>query len=483
MTERPTYVVIGGGVAGLAAARVLAGSPPVSLDESRSFEPARVVLLEASGRLGGKVATGELLGAPVELGPDQFLRRAKSAESLVMALGLGDDLVAPAKTSAGVYAKGKLRQLPTGLLLGIPTDLEALAKSGIVSSEGVARARMDQQLDGPPFEPGELGLGENGSMERSAGEILRRRLGDEVVDYLVDPLLGGINAGRVDHLSLAVTAPAVAEALCGKREVLGPLRASLPASPPAGAVFYGVRGGLSRIVSALAIELAATGVETRLSSPVEAIWKTETGYLVKTGGDSVACDGVVLALPAPAAADLLGALSPGAATALGSVAYADVALVSFGYPAGLIDCPEAWSGFLVPAREGYLMSAATFVSRKWPEHSRPGVEIVRVSAGRYLDTRPAELSDDELAERLAGELIEITGVSTEPIEHLVTRWPGSFPQYRPGHRAAMLRALSFLEELPGLALAGAALGGIGLPACISSGEQAALGVLSPSRRL
>lgn len=483
MADLPSYVVIGGGIAGMAAARVLAGGRPVSLETSWRASPAKVVLLEASERLGGKVATGELLGAPAELGPDQFLRRTPGAESLVRALGLEDELVAPAGKTAGVFAKGRLRQLPSGLVLGIPTDLEAVARSGIVSGEGVERARMESSLDGPPLEASELGLGRDSSVERSAGEIFRRRLGDEVVDYLIDPLLGGINAGRVDHLSLGTTAPAVAQALVGQREVLGPLRATLSPQPPAGPVFYGLRGGLGRLVTALGEELKGAGVEAMLSAGAKSIERTENGYLVWLDSGSIACDGVVLALPAGGAARLLTTAAPQAATGLSSVSYADVALVTFAYPAGSLGCPEDWSGFLVPAREGHLMTAATFVSRKWPDRTTAGTEIVRVSAGRYLDPRPGELDDDELAGRLASELREIAGVSAPPLAHLVTRWPASFPQYEPGHQAKIAAVLSDLAAQPGLALAGAVLGGIGLPACIASGEQAAFSLASPGPSL
>ena len=473
-----TYAVVGGGVAGLAAARLLAGLQPVS-EASRAAGGARVVLIEQSRRLGGKVASGELAGSPVELGPDQFLRRDPSAERLCRQLGLGDRLVAPAGGTAGLLAKGELRPLPTGLVLGVPTDLAALAKSGIVSQEALAAARSAATRR-RPFSPGELGLeGDPETKELSAGEILRPELGDEVVDYLVDPLLGGINAGRVDSLSLSVTAPGIAKALLRRKDVIPALR-SIPSAPrPEGPSFLGLEGGLGALPAAVARELGAAAVELWLETRACGLSKSPGGYELETEGRSLHCDGVVLATPGGATGSLLSGLAPRAAELCSSIAYGDVSLVTFAFEAGSIAFPAGWTGFLVPARERKLMTAATFSSRKWPWMSRAGLELVRVSAGRFGDTRAGDLDDDELAARLLAELSELSGTTAPAVDRLVKRWPASFPQYRPGHRALIGEIRSLLPA--GLALAGAALGGIGVPACISSGEAAAEQVLAAPR--
>lgn len=479
MTEdRPTYAVVGAGVAGLAAARLLAGLEPVS-EGAAGNGGARVVLVEASDRPGGKVRTGEVAGVPVELGPDQFLRRDPSAERLARHLGLGDRLRAPAGGTAGIYARGELRRLPAGLVLGVPTDLEALAASGIVSREGLAAIERGVGR-AAAYSAGELGLGdEPGAEEQAAGELLRPQLGDEVVDYLVDPLLGGINAGRVDSLSLAVTAPGVARALLGERHVLSALGALPPPTANGGPVFYGLEGGLGDLVAAAAGELQAAGVELWLGTAARSLAGGPGGYLLETSGGTLACEGVVLAPPAGQTARLLQELAPAAARLLGDVVYADVSLVTFAFEEGALVLPEGWTGLLVPAREGRLMTAATFSSRKWPWMRRPGVELLRVSAGRFGDERASRLGDEELAEVLLAELRQVSGSSAPLLDRLVTRWRASFPQYRPGHRAGIARARQALP--PGVALAGAALGGIGIPACISSGERAAAEVLAATR--
>lgn len=501
------YVVIGGGVSGLAAARLLAGAIPVS-DSDAGGSPTgahsargTVVLLEASERLGGKILTGTFSGTRVELGPDQFLRRDPSAERLCRHLGLGDDLVEPSAGSAAVFAGGRPRQLPAGLVLGIPTDLDALARSGIVGQEAVDFAGGDAERPGAVLEAADVGLETPGrndddpARERSAGAILRARLGDEIVDRLVDPLIGGINAGSIDNLSLGTVAPQIARLLVGHRDVLAPLAASMPvaaartqpaqatgtSSEPVGerriSPFFGVAGGLGRVVSGLQTELGQLGCEVRLECPALRIRTAQDGgtYVVETRGGEIAADGIVVALPAQAAARLLEAVAPEVTAHLRTISYGSVAVVTFALDRALPATLEGWSGVLVPRAEGTVMTALTLLSQKWPWMSTGTAEgpLVRVSAGRYLDRRIDALNDEELCRALAGELAHVTGATISVSDTLVRRWNEAFPQYAPGHGPRMRAVERLLGQRPGLALAGATLGGIGLPACITSGERAA----------
>ncbi|HLI43695.1 MAG TPA: protoporphyrinogen oxidase [Acidimicrobiales bacterium] len=476
-TAHPVVAVIGGGMSGLAAARSL------------SRCGAEVVVLEAAERFGGKVHTGRLpgSGALVELGPDQFLRRDPSAEEWCRELGLGELLVAPAARTAGVYSYGRMRDLPSGLVLGLPTDLDAVAASGVVSPAGVERARADAEESGehPPMTAAELGLTpvDGGAIppdeELSAGALLRPRLGDEVVDRLVDPLLGGINAGSVDTMSLGVSAPVVAAALAGQRHVIPALAAGDGARGGGESPFYGLRGGLGQMVDACVAELSALGVQLRPSTAVAALERAGTRFLVHTiAGERLDADAVVLAAPGPASASIVEHLLPDAAAELGSVPYASVAVLTLVYREGTLETPEHWSGVLVPRVEGMLMTAATWLSTKWPWMAVDGLQLVRVSAGRFLDRRIDEMTDDDLACELAGELERVVGAKAHPEEWHLVRWDRSFPQYRPGHRRLVARARQMLERWPGIELAGALLGGIGIPACISSGTAAASRVAS-----
>jgi oxygen-dependent protoporphyrinogen oxidase len=481
--RRPVVAIAGGGLSGLAAAWALAQSGEV-----------RVVLIDAAPRLGGKVTIGRLAGRPIELGPDQFLRRDPSLEQLCRALGLGPELVAPAGSGAGVWSYGRLRALPRGLVLGVPTDWDAVAASGIVSATGVAAARAaaERSRGEPAVTAEEVGLGPG--HERSAGEVLRPRLGDEVVDRLVDPLLGGINAGGVDSLSLGTVAPQIARAIVGRSDLANALQAAPGAAPTigpeTGSPFFGLRGGLYRVVEALTTQLVRLRVEVRNEVSVDAITAADDLEALEQGQLSVHCsdrsvlavDGVVAAVPGQQLATMLDGLSESAAAAARSVDYAGVAVATFQFGARDLPAGPGWTGFLVPRVEGRLMTAVTYLSDKWPWMGDDSVRLVRVSAGRHNDDRALRLTDDELLAALGSELAEIAGITAAPLDTAVTRWEGSFPQYRPGHARIVEQLEAGLAHLPQLQLAGALLGGIGMPACVSSGQEAAERVLAALRR-
>ncbi len=484
-------MVIGGGVSGLAAARVLAGAQPVgggaamagSTLEVGGGREDQVVILEASDRAGGKVLTGSFADGRVDLGPDQFLRRDPSAERLCRLLGLGDALVAPSVSNAAVFSNDRARPLPSGLVLGVPTDLRALSSSGIVSEAACNFATGDPARPGPVLDAADVGLQIDSSdaasrVERSAGAILRPRLGDEIVDRLVDPLIGGINAGRIDDLSLGTVAPQIARALVGHHDVIAPLRA---AQPPRShdSPFFGLVGGLGRLVTALTDELSQLGCVVRYGCSALQIRLGGPGapnrYVVETTRGSYAADGVVVALPAGQAAYVLRGIAPEAAGQLETVAYGSVAVVTFSFDRQLPRALAGLSGVLVPRVKGTLTTALTLLSQKWrwTAEQAPNNPLVRVSAGRHLDSRIDALSDDKLCRSVAAELGQLIGLDAEPVGCLVKRWPNAFPQYQPGHSARIAMILRALGDRPGIAMAGAVLGGVGVPACISSGEMAA----------
>ena len=487
--------VVGGGISGLAAARALAGARPASLElrdhssHHKGESNLEIVVLESGDRFGGKILSGEFRGRSLDFGPDNFLTRNQSLTELCDQLAIGDDLVAPATSSASVVARGALRPLPTGLILGLPPDLSALARSRIVSNRGLARAALDLLAMSAPISASSLGLApangayEKGGPEWSAGSILTSRLGRELVERLVDPLLGGINAGGLDQLSLVVVAPQVARALVGHRSVTRALRLLAQKMPKPSVntggkprpFFLGMRGGLGRIVEALVDDLRRRGVQLRTSTEVKALRRGQDRYELETTNGTIVADGVVLAAPGYVSARLLVDSAPEAAAELGSIPHSSVALITLAWPAAAGSLPRG-SGFLVPRCERRIITGCTFLSAKWPHAANAGEVVVRASTGRYGDERPSTMSDDELIEAVLGELRELMGATVTPLATMVQRWPRAFPQYLPGHLRKIERARLALGELPALALAGPSLGGIGIPACLTTGERAAMEV-------
>lgn len=455
-------VVIGGGIAGLAAAHELADRPGIE-----------VTVVESSDRLGGKLHTEPFGALALDTGPDAFLARRPEAITLCRELGLDEELVSPSQGTAYLWSRGRLRRLPAGLMLGIPTDFIAVARSGILSVAGLLRAAVEPLLPGGALQD-----------DVALGALVRRRLGDEVHERLVDPLVGGINAGDTDRLGIRSVAPQLADLAASHRSlVVGSRRhrppKAAPGQPPA-PVFLTHPAGLGRIVEALDERLTRAGVELRLNSPVIGLARADEGqgFAVETHRGVEHADRVIVATPAPVTARLLATIAPDAAALFESIEHASVTMVAMSYAPA--DLPESLdgSGFLVPRGEGFLITACSWASSKWAhiEAAAPNRVVLRISAGRVGDERAAALDDSELVARLVSELEQLMNLTATPVEARVTRWPEAFPQFPPGHLdrvRAMKVALG--QSIPGLALAGAALGGVGIPACIQSGRQAAAG--------
>jgi protoporphyrinogen/coproporphyrinogen III oxidase len=451
--------VVGGGIAGLAAARDLARAGH------------EVTLIDADDTLGGKIRSSPVGQIDLDEGPDSVLARVPFAVELAKELGLGDDLVPQPPGSAYLYSRGELRRLPEGNVLGIPTDLDALAASGVVSAWGVARAADD--LTAPADEPTGLVDG-----DESVGDLVRRRLGDEILERMVDPLLGGINAGDADRLSLQAGAPQIAAAAGRHPSLIESLRAQRAAAPaPSDApVFYTLRGGLTRLTGALIDSL--DGADVRTATTVASIAPHAGGYRLELvsdeATDTVDVDRVLLATPAFVAAELLHDIAPAAAAGLDTIDYSSVVLTALAVPEAAVARPLDASGYLIPRVEGLLLTACTWTSVKWPHLRTPGQLLLRASAGRYGDDRAIEMDDDDLLTAVLADLGTTMGLSGEPTDVRITRWPRSFPQYTPGHRARVDGIESALaDEAPGIVLAGAAYRGVGIPACINSGRTAA----------
>jgi oxygen-dependent protoporphyrinogen oxidase len=378
---------------------------------------------------------------------------------LVRAVGLGADLVHPQTTAAGVWTRGLVRPLPAGHVMGVPLNLTALRRSGVLSPLGVLRAGAERVLPARPVE-GDLPV----------GAWVRARWGGEVVDRLVDPLLGGVWAGHADRLSLRAAAPQLAgAAVAGER-----LHAPPPDPRP---VFAGIRGGVSRLIPALA---AASGAQLRTGVTVRGLTRRQRGWDVLVGpttaAEQLAADAVIVALPAQPAARLLADSVPAAARRLAEIEYASAAIVTLVLPPGAQ--PLHGSGFLVPAVERRLIKAVTYSSQKWAwtGQNAGGDVVVRASVGRFGETADLDRSDADLIALVRAELAQACGLLGQPRDALVTRWGGSLPQYTVGHLDRVAAIRDAVAAVPGLAVCGAAYDGIGIAACIASAARAAAAI-------
>ncbi|QIK66197.1 protoporphyrinogen oxidase [Nocardioides sp. HDW12B] len=484
-TDAPTrsrrVVVVGGGVTGLAAAHALVtGDPDVE-----------VLLLESSPVVGGKLRLGEVAGVTVDLGAESILNRRPEGVALARAAGLGTDVVHPETAAARVWSRGALRPLPRSVM-GIPADLDGLAESEVLSAEGLARAAEDRDLPATTLPDEDV----------SVGWLIEQRLGREVLDRLVEPLLGGVYAGLARELSLRATLPqaldllrrdpSLTRAAAASLAVAPATRAEEPAdstsaaSPVAVPVFAGLAGGVGRLPQAVADSAAAAGghrLEVRTGATVRSLRRTSHGWRLVVGpttaAEEIEADAVVLALPAAPAARLLADDVPAAAPELAGVDYASVALVTLAFRAGDLPAPVG-SGFLVPAVEGLSIKAATYSSAKWGwlERAADGLVLMRTSLGRHREERDLQRDDPELVDLALADLGSVSGLSARPVDAAVTRWGGGLPQYAVGHLDRVRRVREAVARQPGLTVAGAAYDGVGIPACVASGERAAREVLA-----
>jgi oxygen-dependent protoporphyrinogen oxidase len=438
-------VVVGGGIAGLAATDRLAAA---GLD---------VTLLEATDRLGGKVHTTAFAGRPLDLGAEVLVTRDPTAIELCRDLSLDGDLVSPAVEGAYVWTRGRLRALPADPLTRLPGDAGDLLRSRLLSPRGAIRCGLD--LVRPSQAPDD---------DVAIGAIIRERLGAQVLDRLVDPLLGGIHAGRCDQLSAQALAPQLLAALATGKGLVRGLRATTHSG--GGAAFVTLRGGLETLTRALSARLEAAGVVVRLSSPAGAVDAAGQNRLTirSATGEELQAAACVIAAPARPAGAMLARTAPAAAWELDGIAYAAAAVVALAYPSAALAGLPVGTGF-VTAGEGQLVRACTWASAKW-QHLDGDPAIVKAFVGR-AGSPPPDVGDGELVALVHRELTRALSLRHAPVDARVRRFGAAIPQYEVGHldRVARIDA-----ALPGnIAVAGAAYRGAGLAACVRSGRAGA----------
>lgn len=452
-----SVVIIGGGISGLATAHFLrkAGGADV-----------QITVLESGAHAGGKIRTAQVAGFPVDTGPDAYLSRSPALRQLVTDLGLSGEVVPPAASGAFIWSRGKLRPLPPGAAFGVPERVWPLVRSGLISPLGALRAAADVVLPSTrlPDDP-------------TVEQVVAPRLGREVFDRMVEPLLGGVHAGTATALSAHSSVPDIEALVRSRRSLIMGMsknrraRGPRPANPPAALV--SLRGGLHRLVTALEAELGDQTIQR--GAAVRAVEQLGDSFLVRTDQQAYLADELVIATPAYVSSDLLRPLDPELGELLGQINYVDVANVTVALPAADVPTLPAGTGFLVPPIEGEFIVGCTWLSAKWPHLVNPDVVLLRSMVGRAGDSRWKGMSDAELVGEVRAGLARMLAIPAElpALDMAIQRWPAAMPQYTVGHADRLAVIDHRLSKLPGLHLVGAAYRGVGLAGCVGSSKALA----------
>lgn len=458
--DKKKVIVIGGGITGLATAYYL------QKEANENSLPIHVKLIEASERLGGVISTEKRDGFIIERGPDSIIARKKSALRLIEEVGLQDKIVSNTAGKSYIYARGKLHTMPEGSFMGIPTRVTPFALSGLFSPIGKLRAAGDFILP-----KGEA------KADQSLGAFFRRRLGDEVVDNLIEPLLSGIYAGDIDELSLMALFPNFYDIEQKHRSlVLGLNRTML--TPPKTAkkvpskkgMFISLSTGLEELIHQVATRLEEGTVIK--GTAVEKIEKSENGYRVKlaNGGAEIA-DSVVITTDHFNARRMLSDYS--LMDSLEDMPSNSVANVAMAFPKSAIEKDIEGTGFLVSRNSGFRITACTWTHKKWPGTAPENMALLRCYVGKPDDQEVVDFSDEEIVDIVLRDLNKTMNITAKPTFHIVSRWKQAMPQYTVGHLEKTEKVKNQLkQELPGVCLAGGSFEGVGIPGCIDQAEAA-----------
>lgn len=468
MTRPRTVVIVGGGISGLTTA--------FSLQEkaTKAGLPIRCTILESDRSWGGKVVTHRVGGIVTEAGPDSFLSQKQAGLDLCVKLGLADQLINTNETSkkACVLYKGRLHDLPEGLLSFVPQQLGSFFRSGLLTWTGLAR--MGLEIAVPPGPS---------TGDESLAAFLRRRFGVQAFERVLEPLMAGIYAGDAEHMSLRAAFPRFFELEQQHGSIVRGMMAAKKAASqlstvqPKRTMFVSLKNGLSDLVTALTNRLSLQGVELRVGARVEAlrVRSHELGRwmydLILQDGSALSADGVVLATPAYVSAELLRPLTPIAGGLLDMIPYASTATVAMAFPRTPTSTIEGF-GFIVPRTEQRHVIAATWTSLKWPYRAPADQLLVRCYVGGVGREDILQLDDDALREKVREELAALCDIRVEPRYAEVNRWWKAMPQYTLGHLDRLAQLEATVSRYPRLVLTGAAYRGVGIPDCIRDGSLA-----------
>jgi protoporphyrinogen/coproporphyrinogen III oxidase len=455
--------IVGGGISGLAAAFALE-------ERRRTGDSLEYAVYESGQRFGGVLATDQVDGCLVEAGPDSFLTEKPWAADLCRRLGIEDQLIGSNDGGRKTYilVKGKLTPMPDGLMFMVPTRLAPTLLSTLFSPATKFRMMREWRFSPRPSRNDE-----------SVAALVDRHYGAEMVERLADPLLSGVYGGEAAQLSVRAVLPRFVEmeskygslgrGMLAARKNVKTVQSALP-------IFSSLKGGMQQLAEALVARLPADVL--RVISPVQAVQKQDRGWVVSAGYASDQFDAVIVATSATAAAPLFGITSAELASELKAIPYSSSMTVALGFDKEVRAALPAGFGFLVPRSEGKRMLAATFVHNKFSHRAPEDRALIRCFLGGTRDEAVLQLPDDEILGIVREELRQILGLNAEPVFTRIYRWRGAMAQYIVGHLERLQRIESLLKQLPGLALAGNAYRGIGVPDCVRSGGEAAQQVLA-----
>jgi len=440
---RHKALIIGGGISGLSAAYYL------------SKAGIRPTLLERNPRIGGVIQTSVQQGCVLEEGPDGFLGAKPWAMNLIRELGLADQVIGSNDYSRVTYIvkKGKLIRMPEGLMMMVPTKIMPMVGTPLLGWG--SKIRMGLEVFRKPHGP---------QPDRSVHDFLLDHYGQEAIDYLGEPLLAGVYGGDPREMSVnSVLARFVdLEAKYGSL-TRGVLAQPRPKGARASSFLQTLKGGLGQLIEALRPSADV------IHANVDAVEQTSAGFRVRSDGDWLETEHLVLATPAYDGARLLDRLQPELSALLAGIPYTTSITLALGYQKATFDHPLNGHGFLVPKKERKYIFGCTWVGNKFDYRVPDDKVVLRCFLGG--DAMP--LSDSAIVEAARTEIRSIMGLEAEPIFHNIARWPNSMAQYTVGHEKRVARIEEIVGGIPGLYLAGNAYHGIGIPDCVRMGQEAA----------
>jgi oxygen-dependent protoporphyrinogen oxidase len=457
--------IIGGGISGLSAA--------YTIDEKRQFgTPVEYVLFESSPRLGGVLVTDQVDGCLLEGGPDSFLTEKPWASELCGKIELTDQLIGSNDSERKTYivAKGKLVEMPDGLMFMVPTKIMPTIRSPLFSLG--TKIRMAAEWFRTP---------RKASADETVAQMVERHYGPEVVELLADPLLCGIYGGDASQLSVRAVLPRFADmeskhGSLGRGMLAARKKTAATAAVPPRPLFTSLKNGMQQMTDALVARLDASSIKK--SAPVQSLIRQDNGWTVCAGYQTDHFDAVIIATPAHVASVLLETTDENLSRDLGGIQYSSSVTVTLGYDEKVRRSLPPGFGFLVPRSEGRCVLAATFVHNKFPYRAPENRALVRCFLGGARDEKILDASEEEILRIVRGELRHIIGLTAEPLFARVYKWRSAMPQYSVGHLERLQRIESLRQNLQGLALAGNGYNGIGVPDCVRSGTEAAGKILA-----